>query len=96
MISETVLGVLFCFFLPLAIAARFWHWYRFFKRGQKSNLLGKCSRKKPKSSELFPLDCTWWLVRNIVDNSIDCTFDRVGDSSADLLQDVMRNLRVSC
>ena len=35
MVSETVLGVLFCFFLPLAVAARFWHWYTFFKRSQK-------------------------------------------------------------
>jgi len=35
MVSETVLGVLFCFLLPLAIAARFWHWYTFFKRGQQ-------------------------------------------------------------
>ena len=34
MVSETVLGVLFCFFLPLAVAARFWHWYTFFKRNQ--------------------------------------------------------------
>jgi cytochrome bd-type quinol oxidase subunit 2 len=38
MLSETVLGVLFCFFLPLAVAARFWHWYTFFKRGQKIKL----------------------------------------------------------
>jgi cytochrome bd-type quinol oxidase subunit 2 len=38
MVSETVLGVLFCFFLPLAVAARFWHWYTFFKRSQKIKL----------------------------------------------------------
>jgi hypothetical protein len=38
MVSETVLGVLFCFFLPLAVAARFWHYYTFFKRGQKIKL----------------------------------------------------------
>ncbi len=39
MVSETVLGVLFCFFLPLAVAARFWHWYTFFKRGQKIKMI---------------------------------------------------------
>ena len=39
MVSETVLGVLFCFFLPLAVAARFWHWYTFFKRSQKMKLI---------------------------------------------------------
>ena len=38
MASETVLGVAFCFLLPLAVAARFWHWYTFFKRGQKIKL----------------------------------------------------------
>ena len=38
MVSEIVLGVMFCFFLPLAVAARFWHWYTFFKRGQKIKL----------------------------------------------------------
>ena len=35
MVSETVLGVLFCFFLPLAVAARFWKWYTFFKRREQ-------------------------------------------------------------
>jgi len=39
MVSETVLGVLFCFFLPLAVAARFWHYYTFFKRSQKIKLI---------------------------------------------------------
>ena len=34
---------------------------------------------------LFPLNGTWWFVRNIVDNSIDSTLDCVGNSSADLL-----------
>ena len=38
MVSETVLGVAFCFLLPLAVAARFWHGYTFFKRGQKIKL----------------------------------------------------------
>tara|TARA_B100000035_G_C20524812_1_gene346948 strand:+ start:63 stop:227 length:165 start_codon:yes stop_codon:yes gene_type:complete len=39
MVSETVLGALFCFFLPLAVAARFWHWYTFFKRRQKIKMI---------------------------------------------------------
>jgi cytochrome bd-type quinol oxidase subunit 2 len=39
MVSETVLGVLFCFFLPLAVAARFWQWYTFFKRRQKIKMI---------------------------------------------------------
>ena len=39
MVSETVLGVLFCFLLPLAVAARFWHWYTFFKLGQKIKMI---------------------------------------------------------
>ena len=46
MISETVLGALFCFFLPLAVAARFWHWYTFFKRGQKLKLLKEMQNKQ--------------------------------------------------
>ena len=37
MVSETVLGVLFCFFLPLAVAARFWHWYTFSNVVKRSN-----------------------------------------------------------
>jgi len=39
MVSETVLGVLFCFFLPLAVAARFWHWYTYFRHNQKVKLI---------------------------------------------------------
>ena len=46
MVSETVLGVLFCFFLPLAVAARFWHWYTFFKRNQKVKLIKEMQKEQ--------------------------------------------------
>ena len=46
MVSETVLGVLFCFFLPLAVAARFWHWYTFFKRRQKIKMIQAMQKSK--------------------------------------------------
>ena len=46
MVSETVLGVLFCFFLPLAVAARFWHWYTFFKRSQKIKLIKEMQKEQ--------------------------------------------------
>jgi len=39
MVSETLLGVFFCFLLPLAVAARFWNWYRFFKHNQHVKLI---------------------------------------------------------
>ena len=48
------------------------------------------------TNALFPLDRAWWFVRNIVDDSIDSPFDRVGNSRTDLLQDVMRYLGISC
>ena len=41
---------------------------------------------------LLPLNRTWWFVGNVVDNTVDSTLDRVGDSSTDLLQDVMLSL----
>jgi len=46
MVSETVLGVLFCFFLPLAVAARFWRWYTFFKRNQKVKLIKEMQKEQ--------------------------------------------------
>jgi len=83
MVSETVLGVLFCFFLPLAVAARFWQWYTY-KRGQKTRFK-QCKASKTMTDALLPLNCTWWFVGNVVDNSVDSTLDRVGDSRTDLL-----------
>ena len=38
MVSETTLGVLFCFLLPVAVTARFWNWYKYFKRGEQLKL----------------------------------------------------------
>ena len=38
MVSETTLGVLFCFLLPVAVAAQFWKWYTFFKREEQLKL----------------------------------------------------------
>ena len=39
---------------------------------------------------LFPLNGTWWFVRNIVDDPIHGTLDCIGNSSADLLKDTVR------
>jgi len=35
MVSEIVLGILFYFILPIAVAAQFWNWYTYFKHNQK-------------------------------------------------------------
>ena len=37
--SETTLGVLFCFLLPIALTARFWNWYTYFKKEQQIQLV---------------------------------------------------------
>ncbi len=46
MVSEIVLGVLFCFLLPLAVAARFWNWYTFFKHNQKVKLIQQMQKEQ--------------------------------------------------
>ena len=47
MVSEIVLGILFCFLLPLAVGARFWNWYAFFKRREQL----KIERQKVDSND---------------------------------------------
>ena len=84
MVSETVLSALFSFFLLLAVAARFWQWYTY-KRGQKSTRFKQCKASKTMTDALLPLNRTWWFVGNVVDNPVDSTLDRVGDSRTDLL-----------
>jgi hypothetical protein len=39
MVSETTLGVLFCFLLPVALIARYWNWYTYFKKEQQIKLV---------------------------------------------------------
>ena len=63
----------------------------FFKHKQKVKLIREAQKNKTKINASFPLDCTRWFVGNVVDDSIDCTFHRVGDSSADLLQNMVWN-----
>ena len=46
MVSEIALGVLFCFLLPLAVAARFWNWYTFFKHNQKVKLIKEMQKEQ--------------------------------------------------
>ena len=46
MVSETILGVLFCFLLPIAVAARFWKWYTFFKHKQKVKLIREAQKEQ--------------------------------------------------
>ena len=51
MISETVLGVLFCFLFPLAFAARFWNWYTYFKHNQKVKVIREMEKKQDNKQE---------------------------------------------
>ena len=46
MVSETTLGVLFCFLLPVAVTARFWNWYTYFKKEQQIKLIQQLQKQQ--------------------------------------------------
>ena len=46
MVSEIVLGILFCFILPIAVAAQFWNWYTYFKHNQKVKLIKQTQKEQ--------------------------------------------------
>jgi hypothetical protein len=46
MVSETTLGVLFCFLLPIAVIARFWNWYSYFKNEQRIKLAQQTQKQQ--------------------------------------------------
>ena len=46
MVSETTLGVLFCFLLPVAVLARFWNWYTYFRKEQQIKLIQQSQKQQ--------------------------------------------------
>ena len=46
MVSETTLGVLFCFLLPVAVTARSWNWYTYFKKEQQIKLIQQSQKQQ--------------------------------------------------